>query len=806
MKERKTAARFSALFLVVYMTALFCSGNSNRFYGGSFDGYATRSFLQADPGDVRETNSCYSGGAHDGYTQKYFLQSDAGDTVVTNSCYSGGAYDGYAQRYYLQSDAGDTVVTNSCYSGGAYDGSAQRYFLQSDAGDTVVTNSCYSGGAFDGYAQRYFLQSDAGDTVASNYCYSGGSHDGYTYRRFIQSDAGDTVVSNYCYSGGAFDGYSMDYYQYPVPFVEITNAPVYRLYSQTTAWIYGTNNTNISGQLGWINSRYPGVTNWFDQGFFVEISGLAEGSNTITVLAPNILGIFARDSVTIYRETFGDVHPFIDITNAPPVIPFTHTTAEISGTNLNIAGQLGWVNDRHVEATNWFVAGFATTINNLEYGDNIITVFGTNIYHHTTNDTAVIHRETFAEVHPFIDITNAPPVIPYPMTKAEISGTNLNVAGQLGWVNNQHSDTTNWFVAGFVTTINNLEYGNNQITVLGTNRYGHATNDTIAIHRETFAEVHPFIDITNAPEVVAYPLTTAEISGTNLNIAGQLGWVNNQHTETTNWFDSGFAATINNLEYDNNLITVFGTNQYGLVTNDTITIHRETFAEVHPFIDITNAPAVMAYPMTTAEISGTNLNIAGQLGWVNKQHSDTTNWFDQGFSTIVDNLVTGENFITVFGTNQYSLSTNAVVTIRRKTIYESQPQIATNALIFPSAHSELYAGDVTNIIWLVDGITDDIDGTNVTITKITFQIKGASNDTGVVTNDISNILGQTGWLVPEMLSDSGSNYVITFEVVDSSALTNSMIFMYNEFTIVPEPRIIFLMLISAFSLSFFKQQ
>ena len=121
------------------------------------------------------------------------------------------------------------------------------------------------------------------------------------------------------------------------------------------------------------------------------------------------------------------------------------------------------------------------------------------------------------------------------------------------------------------------------------------------------------------------------------------------------------------------------------------------------------------------------------------------------------------------------------------TIIMVAPQIATNALIFPSSGAELFEGDLTNIIWNVDAITDNIDGTNLTITKITVHLSETTNEVGLVTNDVSNLLGEIPWLVPEYLIGGNTNYVLRFEVVDSSSLTNSRIFWDNKFTIVPEP-------------------
>ena len=181
------------------------------------------------------------------------------------------------------------------------------------------------------------------------------------------------------------------------------------------------------------------------------------------------------------------------------------------------------------------------------------------------------------------------------------------------------------------------------------------------------------------------------------------------------------------------------------------------------------------------------MNISGGLYWVNSRHPIATNLLSQGFSTTINNLEHGDNWITVFGENKYGYPTNDVVNIHRKTWNESAPQIATNALIFPSAGAELFEGDLTNIIWNSEKITDDIDGTNLTISKISVHLAETTNEVSIVTNDVSNLLGEIPWLVPESLIGGDTNYVLRFEVVDSSSLTNSRIFWDNTFAVVPEP-------------------
>jgi hypothetical protein len=225
-----------------------------------------------------------------------------------------------------------------------------------------------------------------------------------------------------------------------------------------------------------------------------------------------------------------------------------------------------------------------------------------------------------------------------------------------------------------------------------------------------------------------------------------------------------------------------------------------------PFIAVTQYPAEIEYAQSTAYISGTNVLVDGKLGWTNDRHPALTNFFPQGFSVTVSNLVVGENTITIFGTNRYFQTAEHAVCIQRK----SPIEIAADALIFPSADSILYEGDLTNITWHVDRITDEIDGTNVTIAKISLLLAETTNAVATVTNNISNVRGEIPWTVPDVdsLLDSAdipyesraaySYYVLQFDVVDSLSYTNSRIFWDNEFMIVPEGGMIFGVLFAAF--------
>jgi len=128
------------------------------------------------------------------------------------------------------------------------------------------------------------------------------------------------------------------------------------------------------------------------------------------------------------------------------------------------------------------------------------------------------------------------------------------------------------------------------------------------------------------------------------------------------------------------------------------------------------------------------------------------------------------------------------------------PQIAIDALIFPAANSIIFASTATNIIWDVEKITDDIDGTNLTISKIDLHYADTTNFILEVTNNIDNVLGKIEMNIPDGNWDGLTNYVLRFEVVDSSSLTNSRFFWDNTFAVVPEIGTVFSILCSVFGI------
>ena len=487
--------------------------------------------------------------------------------------------------------------------------------------------------------------------------------------------------------------------------------------------------------------------------------------------------------------------PVLHITNTYGIIPYAVTSVTIAGTNNEyVTGTILWSNKTTTangvvsrSDNSWFAP-----VSLAAEGNNIITVSGTNIYGVWASDTITIYRETYLEGYLFIDVTNAPVIIPYNITIADVSGTNVNILGNLWWENNRNPGTNTSFTPGFSVQVDNLLPGDNLITLYGTNGFNHITNTSVTVHRKTFEEGYVFINVTNYPPIVSYYSVFANISGTNVNIAGNLHWENERVPGWGEDFSPGFSTSIGLLETGDNTITITGTNAYGKATNDVIIIHRETFLEAYVFIDITNSPGIVSYSSSSAEISGTNFNVSGDLWWENYRHPGDVHNFSPGFSTLINNLEHGDNIIKVFGNNANGHATSDVVTIHRQTYDEAAPRIGTNALIFPETGNIIHASTPTNIIWDVEKITDDIDGTNLTISKISLHYADTTNYILEVTNNIANALGKIEMNIPDGNWGGLSNYVLKFEVVDSLSLTNSRIFWDNKFTVIPEPVLFFI--------------
>ncbi len=214
--------------------------------------------------------------------------------------------------------------------------------------------------------------------------------------------------------------------------------------------------------------------------------------------------------------------------------------------------------------------------------------------------------------------------------------------------------------------------------------------------------------------------------------------------------------------------------------------------DTEPHVFITNIPSLIAYPVAQSDLGGTNSYwVAGSMWWTNTAttahaafgpFNGITNWM----ITAVD-LVHGDNSITVFASNKWGYVDSDSINLHRETYQEGIPKIAADTLVFPFSGSMLDAAQTTNIVWNPLGITDAIDGTNLMITLISVHRSNDLAEVAVPSTDTPNLIGWCPWPVPPALVGGQTSYVVRFEVVDSSSLTNSMVFYNHAFLVVPEP-------------------
>jgi len=391
----------------------------------------------------------------------------------------------------------------------------------------------------------------------------------------------------------------------PMPILFITNSTPIELKFGTTAQIIGGTNLNIFGNLSWSNSLSATAHSFSRSGnsFSRNIDNLETGDNIIAVWGTNEFGSPVFDTITI--TVLDEPLPILFITNSTPIeLKYGTTSQTISGTNLNIFGSMTWSNSLAVGNHPFTRSGnsFSRNIDNLQIGDNFITIWGTNEFDRFTFDTIKI--TVLPEPLPVLFITNGSPInVNVGTTSQIIGGTNLNIFGSMTWSNSLAAGNFALARSGnsFSRNIDNLQIGDNNIVVWGTNEYDRTVSDSVIIIVPE--EPMPFINITNSEPIdVAFNVGNYQISGTNINISGDMIWTNSLAVGENSF--AGFPVDISDLQVGDNLIYVFGTNAFGRFTNDFITITRQ--AEPMPFIIITNDnPIVVNYGTTSQIIGGT---------------------------------------------------------------------------------------------------------------------------------------------------------------------------------------------------------
>ena len=448
--------------------------------------------------------------------------------------------------------------------------------------------------------------------------------------------------------------------------------------------IEGTNNSAVVGDMELV-SFTNSLTNIFVavQNWCVSNVPIAVGVNEIKVRGTNRYGIITNDFTTIERGGIGTGLPFVSMTNEDKLVSYDFSEMSIIGTNnIHVMGIMWWTNSLTGQSYS-FATSNSWEITNvfLEVGTNNITVFGTNYWNKLTNDTIEIIRGIVGTGKPFVDVTNSNTFVSYDFFTYDIFGTNnIQVRGGMWWTNSIGDvgtvlASTNWQITNIP-----LEVGINNITVFGTNYWGAETNDTIIIERNDIGTGIPFVNITNESNWLTFDFERVNISGTNnIQVMGGMWWTNSVTGQSYSFVATDIWEITNVfLEVGTNTITVFGTNYWNDLTNDTIELVRGIPGTGVPFIDVYNESITITNENLTfcfsnpARLTGTNnLNVVGEMWWTNSLPSGgiipvPTNLYALGgtlpAATNSDWIITnifvelGTNDFTIIGTNLFGNS------------------------------------------------------------------------------------------------------------------------------------------------------
>ena len=288
---------------------------------------------------------------------------------------------------------------------------------------------------------------------------------------------------------------------------------------------------------------------------------------------------------------------------------------------------------------------------------------------------------------PFIDITTTNSIVTYDVLTTSIAGTNsvdtnafFIVIGDMFWTNvaasagGSFAADTDWTVLAIPLVV-----GSNVITVSGTNSVNVSTNDSVIFVRGAAGTGVPFVNVLSTNSYFTYDITNATVTGTNNeNVVGVMLWTNTVTLESRSFtVASNWTSGVIPLSAGANIITVYGTNVYGVAVDDSVTYTRGAIGTGVPFVDIAQTNSSLTYDTDSITISGTNnLHVVGTMTLTNSLTTSsanfpaTPNWTAGSIS-----LGVGSNVITVIGTNSAGVATNDSITCYRGVVGTGIPDV-----------------------------------------------------------------------------------------------------------------------------------
>lgn len=307
---------------------------------------------------------------------------------------------------------------------------------------------------------------------------------------------------------------------------------------------------------------------------------------------------------------------------------------------------------------------------------------------------------------PWVEITNTTTHVAFETAQLNLAGFS-GLAEGMWWTNTTTGASGVLTASGFWTATIDVNTGINDILVFASNSFGRTGMDNISIVRDAPAA---FLNITNnTPMTVLTDTTTVTIGGTNCtgngtDIIGDIWWENAANGSSgfipasAGWSIAGIP-----LSYNDNLITVYGSNAYDVIAQDSITVTRETVDD--GFLDILSTDETVSWNIDTYDIYVTNSpEIIGNVNWHSVQADVSGAVPANPLARIIFNipLANGANNIVVYGTNITGYIAADTVTITRVERWINVPLPALN---FDNFRSWL-AGDNEGYLYAARWDTD----------------------------------------------------------------------------------------------------
>ena len=272
----------------------------------------------------------------------------------------------------------------------------------------------------------------------------------------------------------------------PAPVVTITNTVTTVPWNQDTIVIGGTNNPSVTGTMFYTNAANGAAGSFTAQpAWTTPAITLAYGANVLRSQAPTALALAASDSITITRAM--PPAPVVTITNTVTTVPGQSTI--IGGTNnAYVTGTMFYTNAANGAAGSFTAQpAWTTPAITLAYGANVLSVTGTNSVGAAASDSITITRPA-----PVVTITNTVTTVPWNQDTIVIGGTNNpSVTGTMFYTNAANGAAGSFTAQpAWTTPAITLAYGNNLVTVTGTNSVGLVASASITITRPAPSTVY----------------------------------------------------------------------------------------------------------------------------------------------------------------------------------------------------------------------------------------------------------------------------------------------------------------------------